>query len=187
MIPENIYNKIIQKALSLNRKKGNGAYFERHHIIPKCLGGSNLKENLVLLTAKEHYICHLLLIYMYPENNKIAFAFWNMCRPNNNYHQRHKVSARTYEHAKSHLSNLYKSKTAWNKGKKLTPEQLSKHVTKQVGFVAWNKGIPSKYKGIPREKSKCIHCGKEGGSPQIKQWHNDNCKILKKPKKDLEI
>jgi len=43
-------------------------YTEKHHIIPKCLGGSNKKENLVKLTAEEHFMAHKLLICIYPEN-----------------------------------------------------------------------------------------------------------------------
>lgn len=39
-------------------------YYEIHHIIPKCMGGSDSQENLVKLTAKEHYIAHLLLTEM---------------------------------------------------------------------------------------------------------------------------
>lgn len=39
-------------------------YIEKHHILPKCLGGSNAQNNLVLLTAREHFICHLLLVRM---------------------------------------------------------------------------------------------------------------------------
>ena len=36
-------------------------YKEKHHILPRCLGGNNKKENLVELTAKEHFIVHMLL------------------------------------------------------------------------------------------------------------------------------
>lgn len=39
-------------------------YCEKHHIIPKCFGGPNTPDNLVILTAREHYICHLLLMKM---------------------------------------------------------------------------------------------------------------------------
>ena len=37
-------------------------YTEKHHILPKSLGGSNKKENLVQLTGREHYIAHLCLV-----------------------------------------------------------------------------------------------------------------------------
>lgn len=52
------YYSIVNNAKQLNRaKRGN----ERHHILPRSLGGSNENSNLVNLTPREHYICHLLL------------------------------------------------------------------------------------------------------------------------------
>lgn len=61
---------------SLIRKRKNtllnGCYFERHHIIPKSLGGSDDKKNIVHLLAREHYIAHLLLARMF--SNKIKNA-----------------------------------------------------------------------------------------------------------------
>jgi hypothetical protein len=55
-----IYYKIIERAKS----RTISSYTENHHIIPKSLGGSNNEDNLVLLTAREHFICHLLLTKM---------------------------------------------------------------------------------------------------------------------------
>ncbi len=54
------YYNIITEAQNKDRVKGE-EYFERHHITPKSLGGSNKKSNLVLLTPEEHYVCHSLL------------------------------------------------------------------------------------------------------------------------------
>jgi hypothetical protein len=52
------YYSIVSNAKQLNRaKRGN----ERHHILPRSLGGTDIKSNLVNLTPREHYICHLLL------------------------------------------------------------------------------------------------------------------------------
>ena len=58
-----LYLSIINKALNENRIKSNIIYYENHHILPKChyLTFKNDINNLVLLTAKEHYICHHLL------------------------------------------------------------------------------------------------------------------------------
>jgi hypothetical protein len=39
----------------------DGTYIEKHHIIPKSLGGVDNPENIVRLTAREHFICHHLL------------------------------------------------------------------------------------------------------------------------------
>jgi len=70
MIIENKYSKwyysiikkaVIQERKRLSRESGKYIYYEKHHILPKCLDGSNEAINLVLLTGKEHFICHLLL------------------------------------------------------------------------------------------------------------------------------
>jgi hypothetical protein len=50
------------------------SYFERHHIIPKCVGGANTKENIVKLTPEEHYVAHQLLIKIYPGVDALVFA-----------------------------------------------------------------------------------------------------------------
>jgi hypothetical protein len=70
-----VYNKIIDNARNQSREKGREIYYENHHIIPRCLDGNNKKENKVLLTAKEHFICHKLLTYIYPKNRKIIMAY----------------------------------------------------------------------------------------------------------------
>lgn len=67
---QKLYDAIIQKAIFKNRKKSGKIYYENHHIVPLCLNGNNDKENKVLLTAREHYICHKLLTYIYPKNRK---------------------------------------------------------------------------------------------------------------------
>ena len=56
------YNDIIKNAQE--RHLPEDVYVEKHHIIPRSLGGDNRKTNLVLLTAREHFVCHLLLIKM---------------------------------------------------------------------------------------------------------------------------
>lgn len=81
-----IYTSIVfrAKAEEADRKldKKNGGYYERHHIIPRSLGGSNESTNLAYLTAREHFICHWLLVKIYPANsdayNKMLFALWRM-------------------------------------------------------------------------------------------------------------
>lgn len=60
------YHTIIDRARMQNRKKGDGNYYESHHIIPRCMGG----VDQVLLTAKEHFVCHLLLCRMLSGSNK---------------------------------------------------------------------------------------------------------------------
>ena len=53
------YDKLIETRK--NRARENSVYYEKHHVIPSSLGGKNEYENLVYLTAKEHFIAHRLL------------------------------------------------------------------------------------------------------------------------------
>lgn len=50
----------------------------KHHIVPKSLGGDDASENVVLLTLREHYVCHLLLVKMTDglARSKMVFAFF---------------------------------------------------------------------------------------------------------------
>ena len=92
-----IYFSIMNKAKSQHRKKNNRTYYESHHIYPKSLGGSNDEENLVLLTAKEHFVAHHLLTKMVEERQhiiKMTHAFWRMCH---SPQQKQQISATIYE------------------------------------------------------------------------------------------
>lgn len=56
------YQQLISSRRLLVRSKSDIVKYERHHILPKSLGGNNTKLNLILLTGREHYIAHLLLV-----------------------------------------------------------------------------------------------------------------------------
>lgn len=98
---EKIYSSIIEKALLQNRAKSSGTYYELHHILPKCLGGSNAKSNTVLLTAREHYVAHKCL---YLKSTEIDEKFKMLCalkrfmysKNSNGY----KIKSRDYEHVR---------------------------------------------------------------------------------------
>jgi hypothetical protein len=86
----NKYQKWYDKIIARAKNRVLCGYFEFHHITPLCVGGSDDDDNLVALTAEEHYVCHQLLIKIYPGNRKIVFAANMMCvgntdaqRPNN--------------------------------------------------------------------------------------------------------
>jgi hypothetical protein len=71
-----IYLSLITKAKSHNRVKSRECVFEKHHIIPSCIGGGDENSNLVLLTPREHYIAHRLLVKMYPSSMGLNKAVW---------------------------------------------------------------------------------------------------------------
>lgn len=74
------YYKIINKARQQNRVKKSG--FQSHHIVPRCIGGTDDPDNLILLTYKEHRVCHCLLIKMVDDKDanikmRHAYGFFN--------------------------------------------------------------------------------------------------------------
>lgn len=80
---QKIYQNLIQRSKS--RILESSAYTETHHIIPRCIGGTDVVDNLVELTPEEHLIAHLLLVKIYPNNSKLVYAAnWMTSRVRNN-------------------------------------------------------------------------------------------------------
>lgn len=134
----NKYSKLYHTITSNARQRITEGYTERHHIVPQSLGGSNDKENLVDLTAREHFICHWLLIKMTEgeDRSKMLYALQGM-KAENKYQERYhtKITARIYEkyrieHAENH-SKLMKSKNLvpWNKGGAALTEEQRKRIS----------------------------------------------------------
>ena len=130
-----IYDQIILRAKNEERIKSSDFYYESHHIIPKCLGGEGkttewkTHPNIVLLTAKEHFIVHSLLCEIYPNEEKLKFALWGMSNQDSNG-KRHKISSRQYKRIRYEFAKLiskkYKGRPGHNKGKRNPKTALSK-------------------------------------------------------------
>ena len=73
---QNIYERLILRA----QQRELQGYCERHHIIPRCMGGSDDKSNLVKLTPEEHYTAHLLLIKIHPKHKGLHLAIRILCQ-----------------------------------------------------------------------------------------------------------
>jgi hypothetical protein len=100
------YKKIHDSIIDRAKNRKLEGYVETHHIIPKCMNGTNEPNNLVDLAAREHFLIHWLLHEMYPENSDLRYAFWSMCRNSNNQ-QRYKPSSRVYEYAKHKMLEIW--------------------------------------------------------------------------------
>lgn len=101
-----VYETIIKYAKTRITLTG---YYETHHIIPKSLGGLNDASNLVKLTAREHFICHWLLVKMFNkgtnERNKMLYAFWMMkSKPTKN--GKRYINSKAYEKLRIEYSKL---------------------------------------------------------------------------------
>lgn len=100
------YNEYIKRILdSRPNIKDKENYQEKHHIIPKCLGGNNDKENLIYLYPKEHYYAHKLLAIENPSHRGLQYAWWNMCHCWLDKRM-YKVSAEEYAEAKERSSKF---------------------------------------------------------------------------------
>jgi hypothetical protein len=195
------YYDIISNAQNQNRtklKKSDTAYvyYELHHIIPKCLKGSNDSKNLVLLTAKEHFICHLLLTKMSQNKEhkiKMYYALSKMKRKNKN--QQRTLTSAQFEMCKS---SIQKANSLFFTGKKMNLSEKekmrrAKSILKTRNFrknfkcsddtklkiSGANKGKIPYNKGIPAIKIQCPFCLKlVGGQSNFNRWHNLNCKSI---------
>lgn len=139
-----IYFSIINIAKNSNRSKSKEVYFESHHIIPKSMGGSNSTENRVLLTVKEHYTCHRLLVKMVKDQkhiNKMNYALYMFVKNSKGQDRnltRHQLiksleANRSASQNRSHKPNLgnkhsaeSRSKMAGFKGKSHTQQTINK-------------------------------------------------------------
>jgi len=103
------YYRIVENAK--NRICISDQYYEKHHIIPKCLGGSNDKENLVHLTAREHFICHILLIKMVDENvrGKMGYALFRM-KTLSKWHSGRKINSEDFSYVRKIMTKATSGK-----------------------------------------------------------------------------
>lgn len=171
---QKVYDDLIAKRLAKPLKKVrvnsreklfDGVYTETHHIQPLSLGGSDSKENLVELSAREHFIAHKLLFRIYRGTNNeshMAYAFWQMCYCGKDKAYKINKTSRTFalekEQAIQAISKSLKGRTRINNGKKtryVKNDQLQDFLDNGwiIGslVVPWNKGRhdlpPSAMKG----------------------------------------
>ena len=130
------YNRLMSRAQS---RDGVSGYYERHHIIPKSLGGNNHPENIVKLTAREHYIAHLLLMKCFDDitrKHKMAAAFDYMSNVRNKYTS-DRYTSRLFEHHKKIRSAIFsekrKGKENPNYGKTHSEETRKKISDARIG------------------------------------------------------
>lgn len=121
------YFSIIDSAVQRDSTRG-----EKHHVIPKSLGGSNEKVNIVRLTSREHFICHKLLFKMTTgeDRRKMATALVLMGG--------RKTPSKTYSEARAvhaaHISSVKKGSTHTDAAKtKMSAARMGKP-------CPWNKG-----------------------------------------------
>ena len=136
-----IYNQIIERAQNRNLD----GYVEKHHIVPKCIGGLDVKENLVELTAREHFLCHRLLCEIYPKEPKLWYALWLMAIGKKRwiYLTPYNISSREYENIRIEFIKRVKGKPISKQHKDKIGKNNSKQVTQYSTLGEYIKTFPS--------------------------------------------
>lgn len=121
------YKHHYEKLISTRKDRflREGEYYEKHHIIPRCIGGMDNKDNLVYLTAREHYIAHWLLIKINPNIWKLYFAFYKMSRMNRKNGR--VISSKQFSRGRSYLAQGAKLRSEhYNPGKSANARRKAK-------------------------------------------------------------
>lgn len=125
------YEEFIQNILNTRGRFACGEeYHERHHILPKCMEGSNDEENLIDLYAREHFIAHKLLALENPNNDKLIFA-WNMMSVHIKSNSRYILTPEEYEELRKAVAVAISNT---NKGRKDTEEQRKRKSERLKGI-----------------------------------------------------
>ena len=141
-----IYNALIEKA---KVRENTSEYYESHHIVPRCIGGTDDKENLINLTPEEHYVAHQLLVKIYPTNHKLvnAAAMMIPSRPSNKLYGwlRRRLSAvksvqQTGE-GNNQFGTMWIHSRVLNKNKKIKRTELIPEGWKKGRITDFNKPI----------------------------------------------
>ena len=114
------YQKIYNSIVTRGKNRLYEGYTESHHIIPRCMGGTDDPSNLVELTAEEHYVCHQLLVKIYPKEIGLVKAAMFMAAsgigPKRNGNKTYGWLKRKFSEYMQGPNNPSKLNGTWNKG-----------------------------------------------------------------------
>lgn len=167
------YKKHYDVLIERSKNRTLTGYTEKHHILPKCMGGTDANHNIVSLTPEEHYVAHQLLVKIY-NIPSLVYAANMMTAASNTHGRRNKL----YGWLRKRLQAAAKQRTGSKNGSygKLWYHNLSdlaagKYLpgTEPQG---WIKGR------IPKKINKCNVCGTATDTP-LQYWCN-NCRPKKK-------
>ena len=164
---EMIYEQLIQRGQQRGELEG---YKERHHIIPRCMGGGDGEENLVELTPEEHYVAHQLLVKMHPENHLLVYAAHCLSKITSASKNHWGASNKKYGWLRKRHSEMQKT------GKVMTCECGKEHYVmkcrlKRYKTVCCSNECMYKYRSTSKERITfpCLQCG-ENVKPKTKKF-----------------
>lgn len=192
---EKIYNALIERA----RHRILDEYVEKHHIVPRCMGGIDDKENIVKLTPEEHFVAHQLLVKIYTDVPGLVYALARLSsgkstvRNNKLYGwikrilstERSKamlghkiwVNRKHTKETKEKISRSLIDRSRINKierSDKGKSNQLRSHAHSDES----KKKISESKSGKSKERYKCRHCDKMAAAHLINRYHNSSCRMI---------
>lgn len=164
-------NNILETRGRFNCEK---EYHETHHIIPRCLGGTDDENNLIDLFAREHFEAHRLLALENPDNDKLIYAWHMMGFVKDNNQKRHEITPEEYEEAKIFYSQML--------SKKMSGENNPMYGVRMYGEnnPMYGRTHSKETKKRMSDQKKVRYIG--DGNPFYGKHHSDETKTLLKNK-----
>ena len=169
------YQKFIKSRPIRTKIKYDGC--ETHHIIPKSIGGSNDKDNLVVLTPKEHYIAHRLLAKCYTgeKRMKMSFALYSLGHFKNQHCKKRVFNSRQYRLIREQYHATMKTAEwkAWSSAKtkrQWTPERRARQA--EITRQQWRDGKKEYLKSDAYKKKQSINRKKLWKDPAYREFQS---------------
>ena len=175
------YQKLYDSIIIMARHRSlQNEYTEKHHIIPRCLSGTDDNNNIAILTAREHFICHYLLTKIYTKESfkwyKMNHAF--MIMKASSYGQHRYINSRLYESVRKQFSKM-QSKKMQGSGNGMYGRRWY-HCPETLNYNVYYPGEQPNlwHQGKTPNSNKCKICGKKTRSKLSKlcDYHREEVK-----------
>jgi len=112
----NLYIRLVERCKTMTEKELSG-YNEVHHILPRCMGGDDEKDNLILMPIRYHIMAHIILSEIFTDNVKIVYAAFCMINMGNkSSRKRNKIILKELRFSTRFLAQLREKTSELSKG-----------------------------------------------------------------------
>lgn len=172
-----IYRNLVESRKETGRVFTTHCEYERHHIIPKSFGGSDKKDNIVVLTPREHCIAHMLLARMYQgtAKAKMIFALQSMAKFRNKH--RNTISSRLFESLRKDYQSKLKDPTVREYRSEMTRKQWTPERKKKQAEITrqqWIDGSKREtYSSDEYREKKSRQMKDRWQDPEYRKWQSE--------------